>query len=483
VSDDGGVISRFDARLGDVMEAQLRRHHVRRLGKLGWPEVLDPSNGGGWWCPRVPIRDGNDVEVFVDGAAALPAMEAAIRAAKHTVHIAGWHASPDFQLTREPGSAALRDVLAEVAERVPVRLLLWAGPPLPAFEPTRKMVNEARDEFRRDSLVQCEVDSRERTLHCHHEKLVIIDGELAFVGGIDLTPLQGDRYDHSAHPPNSDLGWHDAAARLRGPVVADVGRHFIQRWNEVTHSSLPDPEAPGPAGSTQVQILRTVPERTYRFAPHGEFTILDAYLRALRSAERFIYLENQFLWSPEVVDVLAEKLHSPPADDFRILLVLPAKPSNGADTTRGQLGRLVDADRADRLLATTITGHEDGRSVPVYIHAKIGVIDDRWLTLGSANLNEHSLFNDTEVNLLTCDAELARDTRLRLWAEHTERPVGDVDGEPCRVVDEIWRPTAQEQSRRDAAGLPRTSRLSLLAQVSRRADRLQGPLRGFLVDG
>ena len=201
-------------------------------------------------------------------------------------------------------------------------------------------------------------------------------------------------------------------------------------------------------------------------------------------AEHFIYLENQFLWSPEVVDVLADKLQHPPNDDFRVLLVLPAKPSNGADTTRGQLGRLLDADAgAKRLLATTISGHGVDKTVPVYVHAKIAVIDDRWLTLGSANLNEHSLFNDTEMNLLTSDPALARDTRLRLWSEHTEMPVESLVGEPCRVIDEVWRPMAEEQSRLDHAGQPRTHRLSMLASVSRRTDRLQGPMRGLLVDG
>lgn len=119
----------------------------------------------------------------------------------------------------------------------------------------------------------------------------------------------------------------------------------------------------------------------------------------------------------------------------------------------------------------------------MYVHAKIGIIDDRWLTIGSANLNEHSLFNDTEMNVLTCDPTLARETRLLLWAEHTEQPIEALDRDPCAIIDEVWRPTAQEQARCDQAGLPRTHRLTLLPNVSRRTDRLQGPIRGLLVDG
>ncbi len=321
-------------------------------------------------------------------------------------------------------------------------------------------------------------------MHCHHEKIVIVDGATAFVGGIDFTALQGDRHDHPAHPPRGPLGWHDAAMRLRGPAVADVANHFIGRWNEITGDDVPATTAPAAEGDVELQVLRTVPDRTYDFLPNGEYTILDAYLRAFRSAERFIYVENQFLWSPEVVDVLADKLLHPPSDDFRILLVLPIRPANGRDTTRGQLGRLTAADDgAARLLATTISANGGDESSAVYVHAKIGIVDDRWLTIGSGNLNEHSLFNDTEMNILTCDPSLARETRLRLWAEHTERSVEEVDGEPHTVIDEIWKPTAQEQSRLDDAGLPRTHRLTLLPSISRRTDRLEGPMRGLLVDG
>ncbi|MGW5237869.1 phospholipase D-like domain-containing protein [Monashia sp. NPDC004114] len=480
----------LDAGVGDGIEAVLRRHHRRRLGRLGWSDVLDPprpSTEAGaqtWWSRQAPFRSGNSLEVLLDGADALPEMERAIRSAQHHVHIAGWHATPGFQLVRGPGAVRLRDLLAEVAERVPVRLLLWAGPPLPLFEPTRKMVHLAREEFIRGSRVQCALDKRERTMHCHHEKIVVVDDDVAFVGGIDLTDLQGDRYDDELHHPRMPLGWHDAAVRLRGPVVGDVARHFQQRWTAVTGDDLPAPDQPAPAGELDVQLLRTVPEDVYAFAPRGEFTILAAYLRALRSAERFIYLENQFLWSPEVVDVLAEKLTHPPHPDFRILLVLPARPNNGADTTRGQLGRLLEADgKEGRLLATTIGAHDGSEHAPIYVHAKIGIVDDRWLTIGSANLNEHSLFNDTEVNVLVCDRGLARTTRLRLWSEHTERPIEEIDGDPCTVIDQTWRPTAHEQAIRARAGQPQTHRLRLLGSVSRRADRLQGPVRGLLVDG
>ncbi len=119
----------------------------------------------------------------------------------------------------------------------------------------------------------------------------------------------------------------------------------------------------------------------------------------------------------------------------------------------------------------------------MYVHAKIGIVDDRWFTIGSANLNEHSLFNDSEVNLVTCDADLARAARLRLWSEHLGRPEGELDADPTRVIDELWKPIADDQLARRKAGLAPTHGLFRLPHVSRRTRRLLGPVQGLLVDG
>ena len=126
--------------------------------------------------------------------------------------------------------------------------------------------------------------------------------------------------------------------------------------------------------------------------------------RAIRSAQQFIYLENQFLWSPEIARLLREKLVNPPTPGFRVLLVLPSSPKSGNDDTRGVLAELIDADCDNgRILACALYARSGSRTDPIYVHAKIAIIDDRWVTLGSANLNEHSLFNDTEMNIVAHD--------------------------------------------------------------------------------
>ena len=467
-------LAHADRLAGSLVEGAMGAHHRRRLRNLGHARSYDPPRDGTLWAAGdPPPRAGNDVEILVDGAPALPEIERAIRGARRHVHIAGWSITPHFALTRDEPPVVLRELLADAAERVDVRVLMWAGAPPHTFAPDRRAVRAA-------------CDARSRAMHCHHEKLVIVDDEIAFVGGIDLTQLGGDRYDTNAHPARGRLGWHDASSRVRGPAVADVAAHFAARWSEVTGEPVAAQPAqpPAPAGDLDVQVVRTVPERQYGFLPRGDFRILEAYLRALRSAQRLVYLESQFLWAPEIVDLLAAKLRNPPHDDFRVVVVLPSKANNGQEDTRGQLAILADADRgAHRFLAATISART-GRTVDrVYVHAKVGVVDDRWLTIGSANLNAHSMFNDSEMNIVLCDPALARETRLRLWAEHLEREEADVAGDPAEVFDELWRPIAIEQLERSRRGEARTHRLVELPPASRRLDRLLAPIDALVVDG
>ena len=294
----------------------------------------------------------------------------------------------------------------------------------------------------------------------------------------------GDKFDSPAHPARARFGWHDAAVRIQGPAVAEVAEHFRMRWSEAAGEILPAVAVPAPVGDVALQVVRTIPEKVYRSLPRGDFSILAAYSAALRSAQRLVYLENQFLWSAEIVAILAEKLRNPPNPDFRVVILLPARPNDGADVSRGQVAALIDADDGKGcFLACAIYARRGAMRDLIYVHAKIGIVDDRWLTIGSANLNEHSLFNDTEMNIVTLDDRLARGTRLRLWAEHLELPVEEVSGDPARVVEEYWKPVADEQLERIRRGEPLTHRLVKLPGVSRRSHRFNGSLQGRLYDG
>ncbi|MGI8902246.1 MAG: phospholipase D-like domain-containing protein [Solirubrobacteraceae bacterium] len=479
------LVGRIDSLIGDGIEAAVRVKHRVRLGRLGWQHAVNPVGQGLWARGDPPPRAGCSLQPLLDGANALPEIARALRQARDFIHITGWHIAPYFDLTQGQSPTVIGVLLAELAERVDVRVMVWAGAPIPAFHPSRREVLAGVHELTRSTRIQCQPDPREHPFHCHHEKTIVIDGELAFVGGIDLTDAAGDRFDSQAHRGRRRLGWHDAAARLQGPVVADVNDHFLLRWKELTGEQLPRTPAPPQAGDRTVQVVRTIANGMYNSVPRGEFRILESYTRALRSARELIYLENQFLWAPEIVAILADKLRSPPHPDFRLVLLLPAKPNNGRDDTRGQLGVLSEADAgAGRLLAATVRALSEGRVDPVYVHAKVGIVDDRWLTIGSANLNAHSLFNDTEMNVVTDDPELARQTRVRLWSEHLELDEATVAAcDPRVLFDEHWRPIAEEQLARSRTGATPTHRLLALSGVSKRSGRLLGPLEGLFDDG
>jgi phosphatidylserine/phosphatidylglycerophosphate/cardiolipin synthase-like enzyme len=475
-----------DSLLGRALERSMAAHHRYRLRRLGRLHALEPSDDGSLWCREAPApRDGCSIDVLIDGEEVLPAIAEAIRGARRSVRVAGWHSAPHFALERGEPPTVLRELLAETAARgVEVRVLLWAGAPFRAFTPSRGDVRADARELGRDTGVRVAVDAHERLLHCHHEKLVVVDEEVAFVGGVDLTDLGGDRWDTGRHPARGRLGWHDAGSRLRGPIVADVAEHFDLRWTAVTGDELPAVPVPARAGTTTLQLLRTVPERVYDELRGGAFGILEGYMRSLRSARELVYLESQFFWLPEIVGLLSEKLRDPPSDRFRVILLLPSKPNNGEEDTRGMLAHLADADQGrGRFMATTIDAMTGSTVDELYVHAKVGIVDDHWITIGSANLNAHSFLNDTEVNVHACDPALARATRLRLWGEHLGLPEDEIAGDPTDVVDRLWIPIARRESERRRAGQPRGHRLRELTPSSRKLERLLGPMDAMVVDG
>jgi phosphatidylserine/phosphatidylglycerophosphate/cardiolipin synthase-like enzyme len=477
------LVERLDRYVGAAIGGAVVAHHRRRLRRCGWVEAFD-ADANDWARGTPPPRTGCSLELLIDGEEALPRIAAELEKAGSHIHIAGWHFSPQFALTRDEEPKILRNLLAELAARVDVHLLAWAGAPLPLFRPSRSMVRAMRDRLCAGTRIQCALDARERPMHCHHEKTIVIDDRVAFVGGIDLTCENGDRFDRNTHVARASVGWHDASARIEGPAVADVAEHFRMRWREVTNEKLPPISPATKAGDVEAQIVRTVPERIYGSLPRGDFRILESHIGALRGARELIYLENQFLWSPEIATILRDKLLRPPSDQFRVLVVLPVRPNTGTDDTRGTLGELVEADDGSgRFLACTLYARHGALADPVYVHAKIGIVDDTWLTVGSANLNDHSLFNDTEMNVVTRDSKLALETRLRLWAEHLELPRDEIAAEPARVIEEHWKPISAEQLARLKCGEPLTHRLVRLPQVSRRSARVLGPVQGLLVDG
>lgn len=455
-----------------------------------------------WTEGDFPVRSGVHAHPLIDGRAAMLAMCRSFLSAQHSILLAGWDIRADLQMVRgedahvgEDGSPEqnalieglrkeglpeeaialwnanrleVRDVLGFAAQHgVKVGVLLWEAPMLGVH-----LTNDPAEQKRllEEVGIDCLLDnSSVKITHLTealHQKCAVVDSHIAFVGGIDLT-LQSDgdydRWDTHYHPAESpERGsahtssmhpWHDAHMRIEGPAVADVQHNIVQRWMEVA-ARRGGPDWPGslptelPArvdGGAQAQIIRSIPKDTYDFAPEGIITIRDAYMRAVNAAQRYIYLESQYLW-PEIyrgIDTLLWGGKCPEMEEFLdaladalnrgvlVAIVVPDHPNVGRRYTDAGFDHLreraPDAAAAGRLLALTLGADSVSTDLPgelfyrpVYVHAKVGIVDDRWLTVGSANLNNRGFGGDAEMNISLADPQVAADMRLALWMEHLQ---------------------------------------------------------------
>ena len=195
-----------------------------------------------------------------------------------------------------------------------------------------------------------------------------------------------------------------------------------------------------------MQVLRTYPARLrrYPFAPVGERSIAYAYRKVFARARRLIYIEDQYLWAPFVADLLAAALRENP--DLHIVAVVPRFPDKEGAARwpslvgREQAIRVCRAAGGDRF---AIYDLENAAGTPIYVHAKVVVVDDVWAMIGSDNLNRRSWTHDSELSCAVLDATrdereprdpaglgdgaraFARDLRLQLWREHLGLDAGD----------------------------------------------------------
>ena len=264
--------------LGDGVEAAVQLKHRRRMTRLGWERLYQPTTPGLFAEGDPPPRDGCELEVLIDGAEALPVMAEAIANAKHFVHVTGWHLEPAFVMRRGHPEAAIGVLLAEMAERVDVRVLVWSGAPIPLFHPSRSEVKQALANLTQNTRIRAHGDPREHPFHCHHEKTIIIDGR-ARVRRRNRPHRQRRRSlrRRSSHWRDAGSAGTTSPPALRGPAVADVNDHFRMRWRELTGEDIP--ETPPPPARRQLHRAGRAhgAEEMYDALPRGEFRIFESY--------------------------------------------------------------------------------------------------------------------------------------------------------------------------------------------------------------
>lgn len=423
--------------------------------------IDDTSPDGTAWI------DDNLVTPLIDGAAYFADLHAVVTATEpgDLVLFTDWQGDADERLTDEPDSDVL-SVFGEADERgVDVRGLVWRS----HLDQTGFFATENRHFGEQMQRLGAEVllDTRVRLGGSHHQKLVVVRHredparDVAWIGGIDLAHNRRDDHRHLGDAQSQPLAreygdtppWHDVQVRIQGPAVHAVETVFRERWldptpltrnpvrrladivrrDDTSPDRLPEQTPPPPAaGPHRVQLLRTYPNLRhgldYPFARGGERSVARGYRKALTQARRLVYVEDQYFWD-EVAGPFEAALAANP--ELRVLLVLPMHPDVEGLSRRTELlarGRAVDRLRAiaaDRVGAYCL---ENTRGTPVYVHAKVCVMDDTWCTVGSDNFNRRSWTHDSELSCVVLDRDYARRLRLRLAAEHLGRLPADGPG-------------------------------------------------------
>ncbi len=389
------------------------------------------------------IEAATRAALLVDGDAYFRALAAALEKAERSIFILGWDLRSDLLL--DPLNS--RETLAERLHRLiearadlHVRILIWDWPivmgagrevlPHWSFGPLEERLTFVLDD-------EIPVGG------AHHEKLVVIDDRLAFVGGLDLTAGRWDTPDH--HPGNlrrlevesgpDRAPFHDVMLMVEGPVAAALGELAVERWHVATDERLAPCEpvagdlwpegVEAEARDVPVAIARTRPEIDGLEAARE---IEALYLAAITRAQRLVYIENQYLTVPAVARALASRLRNVP--DLEVVIVTPQACEGPLETAVMDAGRkkfkaTLEAAARDRVRVLTAQSH----GLRVNVHAKLMIVDDRLFTVGSANLANRSMGVDTEINVVIEWPEadpVIRGWRHRLLAEHVGRDPDEV---------------------------------------------------------
>ena len=425
-----------------------------------------PSSGllqPGHNCWR--IERAHRFAMLVDADAYFRAVRAAIRNARHSVFILSWDIDSRTRLVPEGANDGYPEPLGDflhavVASRPGLRayVLNWDFAMLYALE--REWLPVYKLDWRTHKRLAFRMDGRHPIGGSHHQKVVVIDDSVAFVGGLDLTRARWDTPDHACDEPlrcDSDgkphAPFHDVQAMVDGAAARALGELARLRWQraaaagssasqsqaaitlcDAEHDPWPQ-EVPPDLTDIDVAISRTEP--VYN-GDGGVHEVRQLHLDAIAAARRHLFFENQYFTSGMIADALADRLDEP--DGPEVMVISPQTQSGWLEeATMGVLRarvhrRLKGADHYDRyrMYCPHLAGLGDKC---LNVHSKVFAVDDELFSVGSANLSSRSMALDTECNI-TIEArgdERIRDAiahlRNRLLAEHLGSTPQTVDAE------------------------------------------------------
>lgn len=386
--------------------------------------------------PCYPRREGNIATPYIDGKEAMDSIFDAILNAKSSVWLTMCYAKIHFKIPAFDKS--IIEIISEVSQKegMDLRILAWRS------KMTRSDFAGTKKDFKILKDLNCKAKIRWdcNKLGCHHQKIFIIDDKIAFVGGVNMSETFVDTNAHDRRNPHPT---HDLFCEVRGPVVTDVNRNFVQRWNgasekEKKRGSFPQdakpddlsdyPEQPPQenVGNIKIQVTRTIPKGAYKddSIKKGEFSIRESYLNAIKGARKYIYLENQYFFDKVSHRSVIRELIYAAYRGVKIFIVLPGNPDF---TKLFSKEFLRDVKNHPNIyvytLATSykVDPEKDMYSYnDIYVHAKMFIVDDEWYSIGSANISFQSLRTDSEINVAVWDPDGAKKLRQDLWKEHLE---------------------------------------------------------------
>lgn len=402
------------------------------------------------------------VTPLVDGVAALKAMQEVMSTAKSYIFISAWYLHIDTKLPRGKESVRLDTllktltkqgkkifVLISYLENRPIKL---GNKKFNLFQQARRASSIAAQLSRIDRNVFTLVDKHPfkvsfrgmtRILGSQHEKFIVVDGEVAFCGGMEFTR------DYSASSPEHKVPRglrHDIHLKCEGSIASHLDTHFRTRWKEVqkvrasasgkqTGSEVVLPESSKTSKKKDdhaVQIARTRSQmKKDSVNPVVSVReVFDAYLGATQEATRLIYIEQQYFRDKELAQAIANRLGK--AKDLEVIILLPERPEEPPSPLTDHVNHLqfqaleiVKKSAPQRVGFYSVRKVRGSPKTSIYVHSKVMIVDDKWMTVGSANTNPRSFKVDSEVNILVRDDKAAKELRMSLWKEHLQ--VADAD--------------------------------------------------------
>jgi phosphatidylserine/phosphatidylglycerophosphate/cardiolipin synthase-like enzyme/uncharacterized membrane protein YdjX (TVP38/TMEM64 family) len=420
------------------------------------PALLVPGRN----CWR--IERAHRLAFLVDGAAYFSAVRAAISRAKRSVFILGWDIDSRIRLVPDGANdgfpEALGDFLNAVVERRrDLRMYVLSWDFAMVFAMDREWLPIYKLDWRTHRRLHFRLDDTHPVGASHHQKVVVVDDAVAFVGGLDLTHCRWDTPEHAcANPGRCDPDgkayrpYHDVQVMVDGAAAGALGELCRDRWNRVSPrparaldkapSSDPWPPHVEPdLTDVDAAISRTDPGYLTGEPVHE---IRHLYVDAIASAKRSMYLENQYFSSSVVGGALAVRLRDPQGPE---IVVVSRRTEEGwlEERTMGVLRarlhrQLQEADTGGRyrLYYPDVPGLEAPHLLNV--HSKVLVLDDDLCSVGSANFSNRSMGFDTECNVAIearGDERIRRviaSLRNRLLAEHLGTDIETVGAEIAR---------------------------------------------------